>query len=80
MLARAVDDVRAHTTTLFCVQDSGVASFSIDMAAALHKAGISLSVFSAYPPGLLQGKPSWPSLLYKLFEQAEQVGHSTPSF
>lgn len=45
------------------------------MAEAFKQQGISLSVFSTYPPGL--SNTSWPSLLFKLFAYVEQV--STPS-
>ena len=55
------------------MQTDGMAGFSVGMAAAFHAAEISLSVFSAYPPGQAQAKPSWPAVLYRLFEQAEQV-------
>lgn len=55
------------------MQTDGTAGFSVGMAAAFHAAEISLSVFSAYPPGHAQAKPSWPAVLYRLFEQAEQV-------
>ncbi|DBB05752.1 TPA: hypothetical protein ACH3X1_012350 [Trebouxia sp. C0004] len=51
-------------------QGSQSVSFSVGMAEAFRQRGISLSVFSTYPPG--QSNPVWPSLLYKLFEHAEQ--------
>ena len=58
------------------VQGSQTASFSVGMAEAFRQQGVSLSVFSTYPPG--QSNPVWPSLLYKLFEHAEQVRQPHP--
>ncbi len=58
------------------VQGSQTASFSIGMAEAFRQQGVSLSVFSTYPPG--QSNPVWPSLLYKLFQHAEQVRYLHP--
>ncbi|KAA6428868.1 MAG: hypothetical protein FRX49_00978 [Trebouxia sp. A1-2] len=51
-------------------QGCQTASFSVGMAEAFRQQGISLSILSTYPPG--QSNPVWPSLLYKLFEHAEQ--------
>ena len=56
-------------------QGTQVASFSLGMAEAFKQKGISLSVFSTYPPGL--NNTSWPSLLFKLFAHVEQVVAST---
>ena len=60
-------------TILLLMQREGMAGFSVGMGAAFHAAEISLSAFSGYPPGQAQAKPSWPAVLYRLFEQAEQV-------
>ena len=60
-------------TRLRDVQGSQTVSFSVGMAEAYRQQGVSLSIFSTYPPG--QSNPVWPSLLYKLFEHAEQVRH-----
>lgn len=45
------------------------------MAEGFKQQGVSLSVFSTYPPGL--SNTSWPSLLFKLFAHVEQVGAPT---
>ena len=59
-------------------QATQVASFSLGMAEAFKQQGITLSVFSTYPPGL--SNTSWPSLLFKLFAHVEQVGAPTLTY